>query len=96
MSYIEKKRRGVKKKWPAFPQKCYGNSLIKLKFPPIQIFHYVIKMSFSILIIESIKSKKNNAQIRVSIYLAEEVSRNWIQRTYQSDYDDIRVYIKIL
>jgi len=42
------------------------------------------------------RKKKQNAQIRVSIYLAEEVSTNWIEGTYQSGHNSICIYIEIL
>lgn len=42
------------------------------------------------------KWKLHNSQVRVSINLAEKISSNGIQRTYQSIYDNVCIHIKIL
>jgi hypothetical protein len=77
-----------------FGRNMTSNSLKMLKNSNIIICN-------STLIVESIeapkvKNKKQNAQIRVGIYLAEEITTNWIQGTYQSGHNSICIYIKIL
>jgi hypothetical protein len=77
----------------------FGRKMTTKSIKMLKNSHVII--CSSILIIESIealrvKNKKQNAQIRVGIYLAEEITTNWIQGTYQSGHNSICIYIKIL
>lgn len=72
---------------------------ISHNFPGItfQMWFQNLEQYLSLLtqIIEE-QSKKHNSQIRISIYLAEKISSNWIHGTYQSVQDKICIDIEIL